>query len=117
MVKKEVLVVNYQTLDGIIEKEFTVLIGQNAKENTLLIKESSDPDNLWFHFEKVSGPHIILESGKCVIPKRYTQEVASKLFKYKKNVQDNVIYTEVKNVKLTKTDGLVIPINTRVIKF
>ena len=50
MVKKEILIVNYQTLGGDIEKEFTILIGESAKENTQLIKNSQQND-LWFHFE------------------------------------------------------------------
>ena len=118
MVKKEILIVNYQTLGGDIEKEFTILIGESAKENTQLIKDSN-PDDLWFHFENVSSPHIILECGTHFIQKNYINEVARKLFKYKKNVPRNesVIYTEIKNVTLTKTDGLVIPKNIMVIKF
>ena len=118
MVKKEILVVTLHTLNGDIEKEYVVLIGENAKENSLLVKES-EPEDLWFHLENVSSAHIVLQSGGEVISQRYLNEVASKLFKCKKNVppNTNVIYTEIKNVKLTKTPGLVETRNTRVIKF
>ena len=96
--------------------EYRVLVGQNARENTELIKQAN-PDDIWFHFETVSSPHIILETNGDLLNTVYLNETASLLFKYKKNVQDNVIYTEVKNVKLTKTPGLVEPKNVRIINF
>lgn len=108
MVKVEILV-------GENDKEYRILIGENAKENTELIKQS-EPNDLWFHFEKLSSPFLILETKGETLHKKYLNETASKLFKYK-NVKDNVIYTEVKNVKLTKTPGLVEPRNLNVIKF
>ena len=100
------------------EKEYQLLIGKNAKENEDIIKMSNQND-LWFHFENVSGPHIILQSKGDLIQKRYLNQIALKLFENKPKVpkNQNVIYTEIQNVKLTKTLGTVITKNTKVLKF
>ena len=62
MVKRETLIVTQNTLNGDIQKEYIILIGENAKDNTELVKES-EPDDIWFHLEKESSPHIILKSN------------------------------------------------------
>jgi len=117
MVKRETLIVTQNTLNGEIQKEYTILIGENAKDNTELVKES-DPDDIWFHLSTVSSPHIILKSDGNYIEQEYLKKVASKLYKYKsKHDCDNVIYTQVKNVKTTKTPGLVETSNTTVINY
>ena len=101
-------------IDNVI---FSIYIGKNAKGNDEIIK-MTHPDSLWFHFDKISSPHIILESKGTPIPKRYIYQVAQKLFQYKRNAPrpQTVIYTEVKNLKLTKTLGTVIPISFKSIK-
>lgn len=102
----------------IYDKEYVILIGQNAKDNEDIIKMSNQND-LWFHFENISGPHIILQNRGDIIPKRYLNHVALKLFENKPKAprNQNIIYTEVKNVKLTNTLGTVITKNTKVLKF
>lgn len=108
MVKKEIITVKLNMLSGVIEKEYTILIGENAKENTLLVKES-DPDDFWFHLSTESSPHIILKNDNNYITQELLKQTASKLYKYKnQHYLDNVIYTQVKNVRVTKTPGLVI---------
>lgn len=102
--------------DGSI-KQYAILIGENAQDNEKIIKMSSQ-HSIWMHFENVSGPHLILQNEGDEIPKRYINEVASRLFKYKQKVgRQNIIYTNVGNVKLTKTPGMVITKNTKVIRF
>jgi predicted ribosome quality control (RQC) complex YloA/Tae2 family protein len=99
-------------------KEYTILIGRNAKGNDTIIKMSHQK-SLWMHLNNVSSAHIILQNEGDLIPKRYINQVAGMLFEYKNNVQTNlnVIYTTVKNVKCTKTPGSVITSNTKIIKF
>ena len=97
-------------------KEYTIIIGQNAKENTLIIRQSH-PLDIWFHLVDCSSPHIILQNKGDSIPKRYINQVAGLLFKYKTNAFGNVMYTDIKNVKCTKTPGSVITSNTKIIKF
>jgi predicted ribosome quality control (RQC) complex YloA/Tae2 family protein len=98
-------------------KIYTILIGQNAKENSLIIKES-EPDDIWFHFNDISSSHIILQSNGDSIPKRYLFQVAKLLWDYKSNVPKNqkVIYTQIKNVKLTKTPGTVTTRNITILQ-
>jgi len=99
-------------------KEYIILIGRNAKSNDTIIR-ISHPESLWLHFANISSPHIILQSKGDTIPKRYINQVANMLFEYKKSAprNSNVIYTQVKNIKLTNTHGSVITKNTKVIKF
>lgn len=109
---------NFKTENIEIEnKEYILYIGRNAKGNDEIIRRS-DPESIWFHFENISSPHIILETNGDQIQKRYLTEIGNKLYKFKKNVPKNtkVIYTEVKNIKLTKTIGCVITKNTKTIK-
>lgn len=100
------------------DKTYTIFIGRSAKGNEQIIK-MSHPESIWFHLNNISSAHIILESSGDDIPKRYINQVAQKLFEYKTNLPKNinVIYTKVKNVKLTNTLGTVIPTNTKLIKF
>lgn len=99
-------------------KEYSILIGKNAYGNEEIIK-NSHPNSLWFHLSKLSSSHIILQSNGDRIPKRYINQVAGMLFDYKNNIPKNssVIYTQVKNVKLSNILGNVIPKNTSIIKF
>lgn len=99
-------------------KEYYILIGKNAKGNEQIIKISHQ-ESLWFHLNNIPSAHIILQNEGDIIPKRYINQVAGMLFEYKKNASknSNVIYTKVKNVKLTNILGTVIPKNTNIIKF
>lgn len=105
------------TID-IDSKLYNIYIGKNAKGNEEIIKKCH-PESLWFHINNISSAHIILESKGDDIPKRYINQVASILFQTKKNIpsNSNVIYTQVKNVKLTNTLGTVIPSKTKLLKF
>lgn len=100
------------------DKIYEIYIGKNAMANEHIIK-LSHPESLWFHLNNISSAHIILESKGDNIPKRYINQIALKLFEYKKNVPKNinVIYTKVKNVKLTSKCGTVNTSNTKLIKF
>ena len=98
-------------------KEYIILIGKNAQGNEEIIKQSNQND-LWFHFQNVSSCHVILQSNGDPIPKRYINQVAGILFEYTTAPKNSkVIYTCVKNVKLTSVIGTVIPSNIKIIKF
>jgi predicted ribosome quality control (RQC) complex YloA/Tae2 family protein len=97
--------------------DYQLYIGKNAKGNDEIIK-MAHPESLWFHFDQISSPHIVLESRGDNIPKQWIYKVALKLFHYKKNAPkcQCVIYTTIKNVKLTSVPGSVITQKTKVIK-
>lgn len=98
-------------------KEYKILVGENANDNEKIIKISSQ-NSIWMHFENVSGPHLILQNNGDEIPKRYLNDVASRLFKYKQKVaRQNIIYTNVGNIKLTNIPGKVITSNIKIIRF
>jgi len=108
--------IDIECLNGAI-RTYQILIGENAFDNEKIIKMSSQ-HSIWMHFENVSGPHLVLQNNGDEIPKRYLNEVASRLFKYKQKVgRQNVIYTNIGNIKLTNTPGKVITKNTKVIRF
>jgi len=100
------------------DKTYPIYIGKDAQSNETIIK-MSHPESLWFHLNNISSAHLILESKGDIIPKKYINQVASKLFSYKNNLPNNinVIYTKVKYVKLTQVKGAVIPKNVTIIKF
>lgn len=101
------------------DKTYTVIIGTNKYENDQIIKDS-DQNDIWFHLNNMSGPHIILKNGGDKIPKRYLNQIAIlfQQLKLKSNLSNkyNVIYTTVKNVKLTNVPGQVTITNTKLIK-
>ena len=100
------------------EEIFTIKIGRNAKENDLLIRES-DSDDTWFHLENISGPHIVVNNSGKKIDKTNLRYIGSLFTTYKNGLQNNytVIYTEIKNVQLTKTPGLVVCKSTKTLKY
>jgi len=109
MVKLETIVID--------DLEHVVLIGQNAQENSELVKKC-DQEDIWFHLKNSSSPHVILQTQNRIIEKRYLNKVAALVYQYtRKYTREPVIYTEIKNVKLTCTPGLVIPSKTKEIRF
>jgi predicted ribosome quality control (RQC) complex YloA/Tae2 family protein len=98
-------------------KVYDLLIGQTQKENDQILR-NCDQNDTWFHLENISGPHFILQNGGENIPKRYFNQIASLFPEFKNNLPNrfSVIYTELKNVKLTKIPGQVVTSKTKVIK-
>lgn len=104
-----------------LDKTYELLIGSNQTENDTLLKKSSQKD-VWFHLEGISSPHMILRTNDELlgnIPKRIINQIGSLFPLYKKGLGSHyhVIYTEVKNVKMTKIPGTVIPIKVKKLKY
>lgn len=100
------------------DKEYELLIGENQNENDLIIKNSRQND-IWFHLQNMSGPHFVLKSNGDCIPKRYLNKIGSLFPNYKSGLSYhyNVIYTSIKNVKLTNIPGKVIVSKTNKISY
>lgn len=100
-------------------KEYTIEIGQNKDDNERIIKNASQND-IWFHLGgELSSPHIIFKSGGDDIPKRYINYIGTLFPLYKNNMPKRytVIYTCVKNIKLTDKKGTVITSKTTRINY
>lgn len=98
-------------------RTYDVIIGRNQLENDHIIKCSSKND-IWFHLDKYSGPHIVLKTNGDIIPKKYLNYIASLFRDYKNNLPNKytVIFTEIKNLTMTDIPGQVIPNNCKKIK-
>lgn len=108
----------------IIDNDNYVLkIGNSAQENDVLLTEAQ-PNDLWFHLEKFSSPHSILncsDSGIDIIPNaiitwaaQETKACSGKKSKYLQNI--GVMYTQVKNVVKTTVEGEVIVKKYKIVK-
>jgi len=98
--------------------DYTVIIGENAKENDELVKESA-PNDIWLHLENMSSAHIVIKTEDKEPPKRVINMAASLFSRYcckKVTGRYNVIWTEIKNVKTTNTVGCVVPKKIRTIR-
>lgn len=102
-----------------LHKEFIIKIGKNKHDNDLIVRQAKE-DDLWFHFVNFSGPHIILETQNDISffsnkkNLKYIRNVALKMFenisaqkKITINYQTKIMYTEIKNVKITNEIGCV----------
>ena len=100
----------------------TYMIGQNAKDNFKVIDQATSED-LWFHAKKESSCHVIALIGHITIKSKEDEEemINKGALLCKENTlklsdkKVQIIYTELKNVKKTKTPGLVTTENTRTI--
>ena len=93
---------------------YTVLVGNNAKQNDLLTLKFAKKDDLFFHAKDVSGSHVILKqiSGKKV-PNTTLEKTAALAAFYSKRKTDSLCpvgYTPKKYVRKPKgaAPGLVI---------
>jgi predicted ribosome quality control (RQC) complex YloA/Tae2 family protein len=98
-----------------IKKEINYLIGTNAYDNFQVIDEALEYD-IWFHSKEDSSSHVI-----CLLPNDLELNEVEKQLLIKKGAElcvfhtkkltllykVPVIYTEINNIKKTKTPGLV----------
>ena len=76
---------------------YDILIGKNSfgNEEIINLMKNVNENSIWFHFETISSPHIILDNKEDVINKKNLKKVGMLLYKHKKNVPKNekIIYT------------------------
>ena len=90
----------------IINNNIKYNLGKNAKENFILI-DNADKEDWWFHLDNYPSGHCIVES------KNLNEEMiifACNLVKNNSKFKDKkvkIIYTMIKNIKKTKTLGMV----------
>jgi predicted ribosome quality control (RQC) complex YloA/Tae2 family protein len=92
-------------------KDIFFKLGKNAKENQLLI-DTSDSNFWWFHLDDYPSGHCVIESNAINKEMRYfAANLIKQNIKYK-NKRLKIVYTQIKNLKNTKTIGEVITSNT-----
>ncbi len=102
------------------EREFLILVGNNASENWELI-DNSDSFDLWFHIDKKPSCHVVIrEKLKKELNKvdkndkyfGYPIQIIIKAAQYckmysKYNTKLKIVYTTISNVRKTKEVGSV----------
>ena len=94
----------------------TYIIGNNAQENTQIIKEAN-PKSIWFHINDAASCHVIMNI-------KYTEKPSKKIMhklikqgalyckqytnKYKSIKNIEVIYNYIQNIQTTEYAGTVI---------
>lgn len=89
---------------------YQIFIGKNKHENDDLIKSSS-PNDIWFHLEDYSSPHVVVKLKDTKLTKKII--VQASLFvkensKYKSQKNVTVIWCKIENIILTNIPGNVI---------
>jgi predicted ribosome quality control (RQC) complex YloA/Tae2 family protein len=97
--------------DGTI---YNIKIGRSAAENTELVQNANKSD-IWFHLSDSPSCHVVLtcETKLNQINRQINRQVISRcayLCKMHSKTSHNckVIYTQIENVKVTRTPGQVI---------
>ena len=97
---------------------YEIKIGQNKHENQFLLENMSD-EFTWFHLKNFPSAHLWINQNWKNLTKKQIYECAvqlKKLSKYRKYNNIEIIYTLGKNLKKTKTPGLVLTSKTYTIK-
>jgi len=88
---------------------YTIKIGKSAAENTELVKNANKSD-IWFHLSDSPSCHVILtcETKLNQINRRVISRCAYLCKMHSKTSHNcKVIYTQIENVKVTRTPGQV----------
>jgi predicted ribosome quality control (RQC) complex YloA/Tae2 family protein len=97
-----------------LNQSVTYHIGQNAKDNFVVIDNAESPLDIWFHAAEESSCHVV-----CLVPSVMDKKVRHLIIKQgallcKMNTPKlrsiknaEIIYTEIGNVKKTHIDGQV----------
>ena len=98
---------------------YIIKIGKNKEENWKIIQESEDND-FWFHLNDYPSCHVIITSnGNKKLDNKVLKRGAVLCKQYSKysNFKNlEIIYTKIKNIKLSDEVGSVITKNTKIIK-
>ena len=98
-------------LSEICDESFQIQIGENQKENDILVRRSSQK-SIWFHLHGMPSPHGILTSLNGSKPTKDVIKYIASLVKDKSKAKNNyrvkVEYIELSKVRTTEIAGKVI---------
>jgi len=100
-----------------LTSQHLLIIGQNAKENHDIIK-NSNPSDLWFHVSNYPSAHVILQPSSKKSKLIYQAALASKLrSKAAKFPNVQMVYTPVENLIPTSKPGEVTFKSQKLLKY
>lgn len=93
---------------------YTIKIGQNAKENWNLI-DNSEPFDLWFHLDNYPSSHVIIAQDISSDPDIFypnqilvlAANYCKTYSKQKNSLKVKIVYTQIKNLTKGKEIGSV----------
>ena len=89
----------------IVHNDILVEIGENAKENDLLIS-SSEPTDYWFHLSSFPSPHVVVHYHSPDLDTIYfAANLCKENSKYRRLKNINVEYTSICNLRKTDKIG------------
>lgn len=98
-------------LSEICNDSFQIEIGENQKENDILVRRSSQK-SLWFHLHNMPSPHGILTSLDGTKPSKDVIKYIASLIKNNSKAKNNhrvkIEYIELSKVRITETLGQVL---------
>jgi hypothetical protein len=79
----------------------TIMIGRSSDENDQIRKEWAKKEDMWFHFEELTGPHMFLKQNGKELGQEEIQALCSMLMESydKELLEAKFVYTAVKNIK------------------
>ena len=86
-------------------KNITLILGENAKENHELIS-ASDQNDWWFHLNSFPSGHCVVETNE--LNKEliyYAANIVKENSKYKNLKNIKIVYLQIKFIKKTKNPG------------
>ena len=92
-------------------EKITYKLGRNAKENFALIDDAqdADPDYWWFHLEGHPSGHCVIYNAEITGEMiTFAADLVKQYSKLKDTKKVKIVYTQIKNVKKTKTIGQVL---------
>lgn len=98
------------------------IIGRSAKQNSEIVSKCKKLNQKywWFHADRIASCHAILFTDTKKLNNMDIAEVCYKIKEYSKlkNMKSEyVIYTQLNNIKLTNTPGLITHKNNKIKKF
>lgn len=88
-------------------ENFLIYVGRNDKENDLLVKQESSPNDMWLHAKQIEGSHVVIKNPekRPDIPRKTLLEAAVLAANFSKAKHSSVVpidYTWIKYVRKPK---------------
>lgn len=95
----------------VIENNILFRLGRNSRENFQII-DDADENDWWFHLDDCPSGHCVVSSSIIDTPMIiFASSLVKEYSKLKNTKKVKIIYTQIKNIKKTKTEGEVIILN------